>query len=373
MTGTSGAVPAAPPVLAVLAVLAVLPAAVALTALVVGPAPFRARARRAAGRSAGVAGAALLAVLPVLEGTYGESRALFAGACLLVVLQAAAYRWSPRREAVAGGAVAAAAAALWTLPLLPDASFFEHVGLAAFWCVPSAGAAVVGGYPRLTERRRARAVHDAERAEQLRLAHDLHDFVAHDISGIVAQAQAARFVAGQDPAAALPALERIERAGLAALASLDRTVGALRVPLPGLAQVVELVARFGEEGGVRAEAAIGEGVEDALSREVAATVHRVVTEALTNVRRHAAGASRVEVRLVLDGAAVRLTVADDGTSPPPGARERGGTGLIALAERVRATGGDLRTAAAATGWTLTVTLPTTSAAPTRHPQETTTA
>ncbi|MEU4968234.1 sensor histidine kinase [Streptomyces smyrnaeus] len=354
--GLGAAVPASAGGL-VLPVLALLPSGAAVLALFAGPTRVRRWARGAAGRLAGLSGAALLTVLATIDGTYGESRALFAGTCLLVLVQAAAYRWAPRREALVGGAVAAAATALWTVPLLPDASFFEAAGLAAFWCLPSVGAAAVGGYPRLMDRRRARAVRDAERAEQLRLAHDLHDFVAHDISGIVAQAQAARFVAGRDPAAALPALERIERAGLTALASLDRTVGALREPPPGTAHVADLVRRFEAEGRIRARIGISDGVEGALSREAAATVHRVVTEALTNVRRHAIGATRVDVRLTLDGGTVRLTVADDGASAMPRPRERGGTGLIALAERVRATGGDLRTAAGPDGWTLTVTLP----------------
>ncbi|NXY99094.1 two-component sensor histidine kinase [Streptomyces sp. BR123] len=345
-------------------VLAVLPAGATVLTLFAGPARVRRWARRAAGRLAGLSGATLLSALLTLDGTYDESRALFAGACLLVPVQAAAYRWAPRVEALAGGAVAAASTALWTVALLPDASFFEAAGMAAFWCLPSAGAAAVGGYPRLTERRRAHAVREAERAEQLRLAHDLHDFVAHDISGIVAQAQAARFVADRNPAAVVAALERIERVGLAALTSLDRTVGALREPLPGTTEVVELISRFETEGGVRARIGIGEGVEGALSREAAAIVHRVVTEALTNVRRHATGATRVDVRLAFDGRAVRLTVADDGASAsPPTPRERGGTGLVALSERVRAAGGDLRTTAGPDGWTLTATLPTPPVSP----------
>ncbi|MFC8917741.1 histidine kinase [Streptomyces sp. NPDC057116] len=360
MINMTGLMPSALPVLAV------APAGGAVLALAVGPARARKRVRAAAGRLAGVAGAVVLAVLPVLDGTHAESRALFVAACLLVVLQAAAYRWAPRREALGGGVVAAAATALWTVPLVPAASFFEHVGMAAFWCVPSAGAAAVGVYPRLTERRRAHAVHEAERAEQLRLAHDLHDFVAHDISGIVAQAQAARFVAAQDPAAVLPALERIERAGLAALASLDRTVGALRAPQPGLTEVGELVERFEAEGTARARVEIGAGVTGALPREAAATLYRVVTEALTNVRRHATGVTRVDVSAVLDGGSVRLTVADDGAprqAAPPRPRVHGGTGLAALAERVRAAGGELTASADGRGWTVTATFPTTTGAP----------
>ena len=54
-------------------------------------------------------------------------------------------------------------------------------------------------------------------AQRLQVARDLHDFVAHDISGIVTQAQAARFVAAGRPEAAGVALARIEAAGLAAL------------------------------------------------------------------------------------------------------------------------------------------------------------
>ncbi|MFE5486594.1 sensor histidine kinase [Streptomyces sp. NPDC056527] len=319
-----------------------------------------------AGRAAGLAGAALLAVLPLVDGTPEESRWLLGAACLLVVLQAAAYRWAPRREALTGGGLAAVATALWTVPLVPSASFFEHVGMSAFWCVPSLGAAVVGGYPRSTDRRRTRAVHEARHAQQLLLAHDLHDFVAHDISGIVAQAQAARFVADQDPAAALPALERIERAGLAALASIDRTVSLLRAstdadraPLPGLGELADLVRRFGDEGRTGSHLDIGDGVERALSREAAATLHRVATEALTNVRRHAPGATRVDVELTLVDAEVTMTVTNDGARPGhhPRTREHGGSGLPALAERLRASGGTLHAATAHDGtWRLTATL-----------------
>ncbi|MEU9863999.1 histidine kinase [Streptomyces sp. NPDC047971] len=318
-----------------------------------------------AGRAAGLAGGVLLAVLPLVDGTSEESRWLLGAACLLVVLQAVAYRWAPRREAFAGGGIAAAATALWTVPLLPGASFFEYVGMSAFWCVPSLGAAVVGGYPRFTDRRRTRAVREARHAQQLRLAHDLHDFVAHDISGIVAQAQAARFVAGQDPAAALPALERIERAGLAALASIDRTVSLLRAsasadraPVPGLGELADLVRRFGEEGRTESRLDLADGVEHALSREAAATLHRVAAEALTNVRRHAPAATRVDVELTLLAGEVTMTVTNDGVrpGPHPRPRERGGSGLPALAERVRASGGTLRTATHDGNWCLTATL-----------------
>ncbi|WP_242705129.1 histidine kinase [Streptomyces griseocarneus] len=107
---------------------------------------------------------------------------------------------------------------------MPHPSVLVMAGAAAFWWLPVCGAAVVGGYPRLMEYRRDRLVAGTRRSQQLELARDLHDFVAHDVSGIVAQAQAARFVAAADPGQAVPALERIEKAGLNALASMDRMV-----------------------------------------------------------------------------------------------------------------------------------------------------
>ncbi|WP_078897751.1 sensor histidine kinase [Streptomyces rimosus] len=320
------------------------------------------------GRVAVLAASVMIAVTFVWAPGVGqdESGPLFAAATALVALQAAAFRWAPRQEAALGVGLAAVALVLWPQPFVPDASLYERVGMGAFWFVPTLGAAVVGGYPRLMEHRRRRAVHEARLSQQLAFAHDLHDFVAHDISGIVAQAQAARFVAGQNPDAVAGALERIERAGLAALASLDRTVHLLRepgreadrAPLPSAAHLIELVSRFDETGRTRARIDIAPGVETALSREAAATVHRVTTEALTNVRRHAPDAAGVEVALVLEDGAVRLTVTNDTGGGRPRARESGGTGLRALTERVRALGGSLHTSADDGTWRLTVTLPT---------------
>ncbi|MFE1772793.1 sensor histidine kinase [Streptomyces sp. NPDC059008] len=334
-----------------------------------------------AGRAAALAAAVLIAVTfgwaPGV--TQDESGPLFAAATALVVLQAAAFRWAPRREAAVGIGLAAVALTLWPQPLVPSASLYERVGMGAFWFLPTLGAAVVGGYPRLMERRRSQAVRAARHSQQLELAHDLHDFVAHDISGIVAQAQAARFVAGQNPEAAAGALERIERAGLAALASIDRAVHLLRDPgheancasLPGAAQLAELVRRFNENGRTRARIDISPGVEAALSREAAATVHRVLTEALTNVRRHAPDAIGVEVALTRADEAVRLTVTNDSGRSRARTREHGGTGgidrrggiggagLLALTERVRAMNGTLHTTRREGTWRLTVTLPAT--------------
>ncbi|NUO41080.1 MAG: sensor histidine kinase, partial [Streptomyces sp.] len=80
-----------------------------------------------------------------------------------------------------------------------------------------------------------------------------------------------------------------------------------------------------------------------LPHEVQAAAFRVVQEALTNVRRHAADATRVDVRLRLDGGRLVVSVADDGRGGTqlPDAAHGGGFGLVGLKERVTALGGEL--------------------------------
>lgn len=191
--------------------------------------------------------------------------------------------------------------------------------------------------------------------------------MAHDVSAIVVQAQAARFVADKDPEQAVRALERIEAAGLGALASMDRTVHALReaagarsAPIPGTSELPGLVERF--EGGVLEAdwAAVRE-----LSREADTTAYRVAVEALTNVRRHAPGAALVRVGLRRVAEGIELSVAN--SAPPRGGaggrlglglRRRGGTGLAGLRGRVEAAGGTLGAGASADGgWRVCAVFP----------------
>ncbi len=370
---------------------------------------------------------------------------------VLLMLLAVVARWAPRRQAVTAGVVAGAAVATWTLPLIPAPSVLPLAGAAAFWALPVLGAAVVGGYPRLVEHRRRRLVIETRRSQQLELARDLHDFVAHDISGIVAQAQAARFVAASDPGQALPALERIERAGLNALASMDRTVRMLHEangngitrpdapdapdapdtldapnaleapkppaaltpqeapapqeaptpkaptpkgpppevtprpePLPGVDQLPALIERFTAAGATEARLAMPPATPGTLSRETSSTAYRMVVEALTNVRRHAPGAARVEVTLTpavrnpathpAPALEIEIQVVNDaGAAPATALRTRrardghGGRGLNALRERVQATGGTLSYGPYEGGWRVLAVFPQTRTLP----QETT--
>ena len=204
------------------------------------------------------------------------------------------------------------------------------------------GRRAIGGgvYLRTIEAGRERAM-DAVRAEQrAEFARDLHDFIAHHVTGIVVQAQGARFVAEQDPQRVLLALEQIEQAGAETMASMRRMVGVLRdpqarpdAPLAPLAGVAELAAAAGAVQ--RAPAARWPGCTstatcDGLPVEVSTSAYRVVMEALTNIRQHAAGArvADVWVRRTPDWLLVRVgrrrrAAARAAAARPAGVRSRG--------------------------------------------------
>ncbi|MFD9790545.1 sensor histidine kinase [Streptomyces sp. NPDC059070] len=211
---------------------------------------------------------------------------------------------------------------------------------------------------------RVRDLQAVRTAERLELARELHDLIAHHVTGIVVQASAARYTAAEGPRAA-ETFGRIERAGGEALSAMRRLVRVLREgeaetePVAGLAQLRELTDRFSLTG-PPAVLYVEAGLEDALPAEVAAAAHHVVREALTNVRKHAADASAVRVGLRLGAGGLEVRVADDGSHGvrlAPGARG-GGFGLAGLGERVTALGGEL-TAGPATegGWLVLATLP----------------
>ncbi|MFB7210877.1 sensor histidine kinase [Streptomyces sp. NPDC056255] len=301
----------------------------------------------------------------------GSGAALkMAEVALLLLLLAAATRWAPLRELRWALPLTALAVTLWPLPLITGESVLEAGGVIAFWLLPVVTAVAVGAYPRRQELRRRRAVAESRSAQRLQLSRDLHDFVAHDISGIVVQAQAARFVAATDPSQAVLALERIEKAGLNALAAMDRTVQMLHdpeapttEPLPDASQLPHLAKEFTSAGATEAHLDMSPRAAEALSREAGAAAYRIVVEALTNVRRHAPDARRATVTITLTGATVEIRVTNDGgtrAAPPRRRASRGGLGLPALTEHAEALGGTLTAGPHGNGgWQLTAVLPAT--------------
>jgi signal transduction histidine kinase len=241
--------------------------------------------------------------------------------------------------------------------------------------VPFAG---FGGFLRSTDRQRREAVSEVRRAERVEIAADLHDFVAHHVTGILVQTQMARMLAA-DPASAPdrldPVLAGIEHSATEALASMRRLVGVLRThstdaegdgaaapvrPVGDLAQLADLVDDFTRVG-PRAELTRAPSVPAALPHEVEAAAFRVAQEALTNVRRHAADATLVRVGLSFADNALEVCVRDDGhgSTALPHAARGGGYGLVGLGERVSALDGELTAGPWEGGWEVLARLPVT--------------
>ncbi len=224
--------------------------------------------------------------------------------------------------------------------------------------LPAAGAAGGGLYLRALDARRRRAVTDAARAQRIALASDLHDFVAHDLTGVVVQAQAALTIAERDPRQAIGSLERIEASGLRALESIDGALELLREHRLDPRTLAELVHGFRVPGGTRVRVAADSSALDRLDARSASVAHRFALEALTNVRRHSPEAERVDVEIADEPQAVRLSVTSDIAGRRRIRRAAAGTGLTHLAQRVAAVGGRL-TAGPIDGerWRVTAELP----------------
>lgn len=228
-------------------------------------------------------------------------------------------------------------------------------------CVPFM--VVLGLCLRLYDTLRVRQREAILQAQRLEHARELHDFVAHHVTAIVARTKAARFIAAaghtQSPEDLDQMLAHIERAGSQALGSMRAMVSSLRdtsapavtSPTGGLAGLRDLTRDFSAVGPT-AELTLDPRLTDRpLPPEITTAVHRVVQESLTNVRKHAAGADRVEVRVALRPGTpeeLELSVADDGRGGVPTARAEtggawngGGYGLVGLTERIERSGGRL--------------------------------
>jgi signal transduction histidine kinase len=204
------------------------------------------------------------------------------------------------------------------------------------------------------------------RGERARIARELHDVVAHHISMVAVQAEAARLTTPGLPAAGAQRLSAIGDTARAALTEMRRLLGVLREdaehetpvlePQPGLRQLNELLdeARAATGAGTRL---ILRGPPELLDPGVELAVYRIVQEALTNARRHAPGAA-VDVELHYTEDTVRLRIRDNGPGQSSTEAESGGLGLLGMRERAVAVGGRLRSGpVAGGGFLVEATLP----------------
>jgi signal transduction histidine kinase len=172
--------------------------------------------------------------------------------------------------------------------------------------------------------------------ERSRIARELHDIAAHDLSAIVVQAGAADRLIERDPAAAREVLLGIRDQGRRTLTALRGLVGIMRDTAPTLSRVTELVASARNTGMIVSLTVRGD--DRAVDPATDLAAYRLVQEALTNVRQYAIGAS---VTVCLEFGTGELRVAVRNGAGQPGAEPRGGHGVAGMGERVRHTGGEL--------------------------------
>ncbi len=281
-------------------------------------------------------------------------------AAILVLLYTLA-AYSGRRASVAGLAIcligSAAAVARWAPPYI-GLSHWISVGLVAF-AGSSLAAWVLGdsmryrrGYYASLEDRAARLERErdaqaqiAAAAERARIARELHDVIAHNVSVMVVQADGASYALDSSPERARQALGAIASTGRQALAEMRRMLGVLRsdddttgvVPLPGIEQLGELLEQTRASG--LAVSFTVQGVPGPLPGGLALAAYRIIQESLTNTRKHGGPQASAQVLLRYCEDVMMLQITDDGR----GAAEADGAGhgLTGMRERVALYNGTL--------------------------------
>jgi signal transduction histidine kinase len=197
------------------------------------------------------------------------------------------------------------------------------------------------------EREREEHARRAASEEQARIARELHDIIAHNVSVMTVQAAAAGDVFETQPGRAREALGSIESAGREALTELRRLLGSVAsadgpsvfAPQPGLATLDDLIEQV-RATGLTVELTV-EGSSRELPPGIDLSAYRIVQEALTNTLKHA-HASKANVLVRYGPRSVEIEVADNGRGASADGAERG-RGLIGMRERATLIGGDLQT------------------------------
>lgn len=234
---------------------------------------------------------------------------------------------------------------------------FQAATLAAAWF---AGEMVQARTAYLTELedRAARAEREREteaaRAvaeEKARIARELHDVIAHDVSLMVVQAGAAEEVFDDRPSEARAALRRIDEAGRDALRELRRLLGTVLTgdaelePQPSLERLDEVIERV-RASGLRVTVEI-DGSPRPLPAGIDLSAYRIVQEALTNVVRHA-HATETRVAIAYMPRALELSITDNGRGASNGPRAHG-SGIVGMRERAALVGGTVEASPASNG------------------------
>ena len=283
-------------------------------------------------------------VAALIAAVWGPPSLVSWGIAWICCMYAFAVWATPRRFAfgVAAIALAGIASAFGSVSLA-NALQFSVITLVVMVLVRR----VVGDRERraqLAERERDLAAREAVVEERARIARELHDAIAHNVSMIVVQAGAERRVLDGTSASTREVLGTIERIGRGALTEMRRLVGMLRsdagdplAPQPGLDDLPSLVGQVCEAG-LPVELHI-EGERRELPVGIELSAYRIVQEALTNALKHA-GESHASVRVRYGADSLELEIVDDGAGAQAPVAS-GGHGLVGMRERVALYGGRL--------------------------------
>ena len=351
------------------------------------------------GRNPGLAGRDVAAVLAVggfalgalgaLTARYRRAAVRLVFAVMLLASSAALVRLQPDGPGLAG----LLAGLVLLAPRVPD-RFPIALSIAGITCLAAVAVAVshdsptlallsaiaIVGFPGMTllARRLGQANDQAERlltelegtraaqaraaglAERQRLAREMHDVLAHSLSGLMLQLEGARMLAAEDPSdPRLPGIiERAHHLGKSGLEEARRAIGMLRDDeLPGPDRLAGLAAQFQEISGVPCQFTVSGQAYD-LASEARLAVYRVAQEALTNITKHACP-ERVEMHLGYEPRHTRLTVENFAMNrePPRAAGDGPGYGLTGMRERAELLGGELTTAMTRGGFRVELRVP----------------
>ncbi len=197
------------------------------------------------------------------------------------------------------------------------------------------------------------AVRDRERRA---MADEMHDVIAHEITGIIVLAQGLGASGGQTGA-----LDQIEASGRRALDHIRALVATTRAGAPApvlpsppsVSAIADLVSTFAQTSTARVN--LVNQAPDSVPAAVANAAHRLVSEALTNVRRHALTATVVDVEITPSGDGLEIVIGDNGHGG--GLGSGGGSGLAAVSERIALLGGHIEFGPTSQGWQVKAWIP----------------
>jgi signal transduction histidine kinase len=297
-----------------------------------------------------VADLALLVALYTVAAHCDRRKALSAAAVIEVGVLLAVIRWAPPQGVLTGFV------------------FLSGMATAAF--VLGVNIRTRRAYLESLEDRALRAEHERDQQAQLaaaseraRIAREMHDVVAHNLSVMIALADGAAFAARSNSAETEAAARHVAQTGRQALTEMHRLLGVLRngedsprAPQPGIDQIDDLVAQVRTAGLPTSFTMTGRPFPLPSTAQLA--VYRLIQEALTNVLKHADSPTEAKVTLHYDDPVVTLGVIDDGRGDSarhnPGS---GGHGLSGMRERAAVFNGSVEAGPRQTrGWQVRATL-----------------